>query len=163
MIYLALDQALQTTGFAIFDNKTLIEQGSFTIPAGKPIEERLFTFFDKLDALKAVYNFEHLFFEDIQYQNNAETYKKLAFCQASILLWCYNNSMEYTILSPSHWRKTIKSKHGFEFGRSRAEQKKVAQQVVEKMFQIQVDSDIADAICIGCAGIQEVEQNRSAF
>jgi hypothetical protein len=36
--------------------------------------------------LEEKYNFQDIFFEDIQYQNNAETYKKLAFVQATIMI-----------------------------------------------------------------------------
>ena len=41
MKYLGIDQALQTTGFAIFDNCNLIDYGTFTIPANKAIDMRL--------------------------------------------------------------------------------------------------------------------------
>jgi len=41
MNYLALDQALQTTGFALFKDDKLIKYGNFTTPANKPIDQRL--------------------------------------------------------------------------------------------------------------------------
>ena len=41
MIYIALDQAMVTTGFAVFKDNNLIEHGKFTTPANKPIEQRL--------------------------------------------------------------------------------------------------------------------------
>lgn len=41
MKLLALDQALGTTGFAIFDNNELIHWGNFKTVSSKPIEERL--------------------------------------------------------------------------------------------------------------------------
>jgi len=104
-----------------------------------------------------------VFFEGIQKQSNAETFKKLAYCQATILLWCYWNELKYTILPPSHWRKTLKDKYGLGFGTSRAEQKKKAQELVKQVYGKDVSQDEADAICIGLAGIQEREQNRSAF
>ena len=41
MIYLSLDQSLNTTGYALFDDKTLIAYGKFNVPATKSIEQRL--------------------------------------------------------------------------------------------------------------------------
>lgn len=41
MITIALDQALQTTGYSLFDDGELIKYDSFTIPAYKSIEVRL--------------------------------------------------------------------------------------------------------------------------
>lgn len=163
MIYLALDQALVTTGWAIFDDRTLIDYGNFTIPANQKIEKRLDFFTKKITELKDKYAFEHIFFEDIQYQNNAETHKKLAFIQATIMIWCNNNNYEFTILSPSHWRSQLKDAYKISFGRSRADNKKAAQTLIKKIYQVEVKEDEADAICIGIAGIQEKEQNRSAF
>ncbi len=163
MIYLALDQALQTTGWAIFNDKQLIQYGHFTIPANKPIEQRLNLFTKELMKLEEKYNFKDVFFEDIQYQNNAETHKKLAFIQATIMIWCYNTEHKFTILAPSHWRSVLKSKYNISFGRARAEQKKKSKELIKEIYQIEVSEDEADAICLGTAGIQEKEQNRSAF
>lgn len=163
MIYLALDQSLNVTGWAIFNDKELVEWGHFTIPANKPIEQRLNLFTKELMKLEEKYNFKDIFFEDIQYQNNAETHKKLAFVQATIMIWCYSTDHKFNILAPSHWRSKLKNKYGIVFGRARAEQKKKAQELIKKLYNIDVIEDEADAICIGLCGVQEKEENRSAF
>ena len=163
MIYLALDQALNTSGWAIFYNSDLEKFSTFSTKSSSPIEERLWTIWNKLDELYGQYNFDYIFFEDIQHQANMETYKKLAFCQAIILVWCYYNNKEYIILSPSHWRSLLKENYKINFGKSRAEQKKAAQQLIEQQYNLKVTQDEADAICIGIAGIIEYNKNRSAF
>ena len=86
MIYLALDQALQTTGWAIYQDDQLIEFGHFNIPAGKAIEQRLFAIMKHLSELENKFNVQYIFFEDIQSQQNKETYKKLAYVQAAIMI-----------------------------------------------------------------------------
>ena len=144
---LSLDQALVETGWAIFDNNKLIAYNSFVINGKNPIEERLWQLFEQLTDLYNKYEFDHLIFEDIQQQQNPSTYKKLAYVQAIILLWCYYHNMDYTILSPSQWRKIL----GGGFGRSREEQKQKAIAFVKNNYHIDVESDIADAICIGKA------------
>ena len=165
MRYLALDQALNTTGWAVFEDNKLLETGTFQTKSSSPIEQRLGMIWSNLDTLLEAYNFEYLFFEDIQQQRgNVETYKKLAYTQAAILLWCYwKGNVPYSILAPSHWRKIIKENYKVTFGRARAEQKKAAQQFVEQQFSIKVSEDMSDAVCIGLAGIAEYNKNRSAF
>ncbi len=151
---LSLDQALVTTGWAIFDNKKLIAYDSFTINGKDPIESRLSSLFKNLTNLHNEYEFDYVVFEDIQQQQNPETYKKLAYVQAIILLWCYYNNMNYTILSPSQWRKMC----GGGFGRKREEQKQKAIEFVKEIYGVTVESDIADAICIGKAHLDNKKQ-----
>lgn len=159
--YLALDQSLNTTGYALFvttPDIKLIGSGTFNIPKNKPIEERLAAFYKQLTELVKNENIGHIFFEDIQYQNNKDTYKKLAFVQATILLWCYWNEISYTILSPSHWRKIITDNYGVKFGRARAEQKKNCFDFIIKKWHRSTSNtteDEADAIALGMAGLIE--------
>jgi hypothetical protein len=49
------------------------------------------------------------------------------------------------------------------FGKSRAEQKNAAQQLVSEVCGVRATEDESDAICIGLAGIIEYNKNRSAF
>lgn len=153
---------MKTSGWAIFDNDKLVEFGSFSIPATKPIEIRLFSFWQKLTELLYDHGeFDKVIFEDIQYQNNAETYRKLAYCQAAIILWCYNQAIKFEILAPSHWRSVIKDKFKVSFGRTRAEQKENAKEFVKNKYNISASEDTCDAICIGLAAVSE--KNERAF
>lgn len=158
---LALDQASRTTGWAVYDNKTLIASGHFSIPANKIMKDRLYSFVIYLNDLIEQYHPEKIYYEGIQYQSNIETYKKLAYIQAMIIY--FSSSIPITELSPSHWRSIIKDKHGIKFGRARAEQKKKAQEFVKNFFDKDVTEDEADAICLGYAGILEDEKTKSAF
>lgn len=151
MKILALDQALGTTGVAIFENNELVHWGHFKTVSFKPVEERLCEIWKELNKLLNTYEFEYVVFEDIQKQNNQETYKKLAYVQAAIMIWCYNQNIKFTIYSPSHWRKILKETYNVSFGRKRDEQKKAAIDFINYKYQMIVSSDEADAICIGCA------------
>ena len=163
MVYLSLDQAARVTGWAVFDDKTLKEYGTFSIKSSLPIEQRLAQFWQELNELKNKFEPNYIFFEDIQNQHNNETYKKLAYIQAAIILWCYFNDIKFSVLAPSHWRKIIKEKCGTSFGKKREGQKEAAIQFVRDKLNIEVTSDEADAITLGYAGIIEKEQNKSAF
>lgn len=158
MKILALDQSLQTTGWTIFDNNTLVEFNHFTIQSNRPLDYRLYMIWNKLSDLYNQFEFDKLYFEDIQMQrNNALTYKKLAYVQAAIMLWCYNNNTPYEIYAASHWRKVIKDKFNVTFGKSRQEQKNAAVQFVKQHFEVSPTEDEADAILIGLAAMNNNE------
>lgn len=164
MRLLALDQASRVTGVAIFDDDKLIKYGTFEIKSNQELGKRLTQFLENLDKLYAAYHFDAVAYEDIQLQmGNVETYKKLAYIQAMILFWCEKNEKKLYCLSPSHWRKVLKEKYGMSWGRKRAEQKQTAIDFIQEHYEKEVDSDTADAICIGCAANIEVNKNESAF
>lgn len=164
MRLLALDQASRVTGVAIFDDDKLVKYGTFEIKSSQELGKRLTQFLENLDKLYAAYHFDAVAYEDIQLQmGNVETYKKLAYIQAMILFWCEKHKKNLYCLSPSHWRKILKDKYGVSWGRKRAEQKQTAIDFIQEHYKKEVDSDTADAICIGCAANIEINKNKSAF
>lgn len=164
MRLLALDQASRVTGVAIFDDDKLVKYGTFEIKSNQELGKRLTQFLENLDKLYAAYHFDAVAYEDIQLQmGNVETYKKLAYIQAMILFWCEKHEKNLYCLSPSHWRKILKDKYGMSWGRKRIEQKQTAIDFIQEHYEKEVDSDTADAICIGCAANIEINKNKSAF
>lgn len=164
MRLLALDQASRVTGVAIFDDDKLVKYGTFEIKSNQELGKRLTQFLENLDKLYAAYHFDAVAYEDIQLQmGNVETYKKLAYIQAMILFWCEKHEKNLYCLSPSHWRKILKDKYGMSWGRKRIEQKQTAIDFIQEHYKKEVDSDTADAICIGCAANIEINKNKSAF
>jgi Holliday junction resolvasome RuvABC endonuclease subunit len=164
MRFLALDQASRVTGVAIFDDDKLVKYGTFEIKSNQELGKRLTHFLENLDKLYAAYHFDAVAYEDIQLQmGNVETYKRLAYVQAMILFWCEKHEKNLYCLSPSHWRKVLKDKYGMSWGRKRAEQKQTAIDFIQEHYKKEVDSDTADAICIGCAANIEINRTESAF
>lgn len=164
MRLLALDQASRVTGVAIFDDDKLVKYGTFEIKSNQELGKRLTQFLENLYKLYAAYHFDAVAYEDIQLQmGNVDTYKKLAYIQAMILFWCEKHEKNLYCLSPSHWRKILKDKYGMSWGRKRAEQKQTAIDFIQEHYKKEVDSDTADAICIGCAANIEINKTESAF
>lgn len=148
MRYLALDQALKVTGWAIFENGKPLHYSTFSIKPSPSMEKRLLNVLAHLNWLYHDWEFEKIYFEDIQLQaGNALTYKHLAYVQAAIILWCGFNDIPYEMSAPSHWRKVL----GGGFGRKREEQKQHAIDVIQEKLGKEVSSDEADALCIGYA------------
>lgn len=164
MRLLALDQASRVTGVAIFDDDKLVKYGTFEIKSNQELGKRLTHFLENLDKLYAAYHFDAVAYEDIQLQmGNVETYKRLAYVQAMILFWCEKHEKNLYCLSPSHWRKVLKDKYGMSWGRKRVEQKQTAIDFIQEHYEKEVDSDTADAICIGCVANIEINKTESAF
>ena len=164
MRLLALDQASRVTGVAIFDDDKLVKYGTFEIKSNQELGKRLTQFLENLDKLYVAYHFDAVAYEDIQLQmGNVETYRRLAYIQAMILFWCEKHEKNLYCLSPSHWRKILKDKYGMSWGRKRAEQKQTAIDFIQEHYEKEVDSDTADAICIGCAANIEINKTKSAF
>lgn len=159
----AFDQSLNKTGFALFDEDKLIDYTCFEVDPTLPLPARLDDFLQNVQSLcleTSVSNIDWLFFEDIQMQaGNVKTYQRLAYVQAMLMWWAWTNSINYKILAPSHWRKVL----GGKWGRKRAEQKQHAIELVKEKYGIEADSDTADAICIGMAGIQEMKEELEGF
>jgi Holliday junction resolvasome RuvABC endonuclease subunit len=93
--------------------------------------------------------------EDIQQQNNVNTFKVLAKLQGVLEYVSKKNNADYYIISPSTWKSNAGVK-----GKSRVDQKKSAQLIVQQLYNIQATQDECDAILLGKYGIDKVKNNR---
>lgn len=152
---LSLDQASVVTGFAVFDNKTLVNYG--TINLNKvPKEKRFDEMVEKIGKLIKDVRPDSIVFEEVSLQSNPKTLTKLARIQGAIILYCAEIKCPYAIYEPSSWRKTL----GFVQGRNihRDDLKKQAIKYVADTFNIEnIEEDACEAICIGVANIKKGE------
>ena len=149
---LALDQATQTTGWALFEQGRLIQQNIFS-PSGS-LEIRLTKIRAWLNEFLDQYpNDIEVALEEIQLQNNrpgqtrdmgVTTYKKLAYVQGIIIELLTSKKIPYTIVASSSWKSSCGIK-----GKNSQEQKANAAAYVFQTFHITPIQDACDAICIG--------------
>ena len=149
MNVLSVDQATKT-GFSVFKEDDLFKYGCFDL---SDVTRKSYgdTYFDEkvlnvqmfLERCIGEFEIDLVVMEDIQKQQNVQTYKNLAYLQGALKLYCYSNHIPYSILKPSEWRKVLKIK-----GRKREEQKANSIKYVESKYGIIVSDDIADSICI---------------
>lgn len=144
MRIIAFDQATNITGWCIFDNKKLLNYGIIDTSKFKSVDEKISKQKKEIQKLIKKYKPELFAIEDIQYQQNQYTYKILAELLGVISNTFFENEYPFVIISPSKWKSYCNIK-----GRKREEQKVNAIQFVKDKFNIDVISDIADAICIG--------------
>ena len=82
--------------------------------------------------------------EDIQYQNNIQTFKVLAKLQGVLINTCIEHNLTYHVVHSATWKSFNNVK-----GKARLQQKEEAQRVVKTLYQLKVTQDEADAICMG--------------
>lgn len=149
---LALDQASNITGWAIFDNEKLIKWGHFSTKQ-HDLGERLYEIRDFVKQLVEEYNIDEVIFEDVQLQenigNNIQTFKILAEVFGVIDELLVELDIPHNAVLAPVW----KAKVGIH-GRYRRDQKKNAQVYVNTKYAIDATSDEADAICIGTYKLQ---------
>lgn len=139
---IALDNSTQKVGLAIFDDEDLVYYKLLSFTGS--FEERLLKISDYLEeVIINEWDPDVLVFEDVQFQNNYNTYKKLAMLLGVLIV----NSMKYGIdnevISSNSWRQN------YQISKDRTKAKEEAIQLVKTMYNIEVNDDVAEAILLG--------------
>ena len=142
---LALDQATHISGYAVFDNKNLIDYGTFEAVGDNDIE-RSVQVKQWLISLIDQFQIDFVGLEGIQYQTAAgiTTFETLARLQGILAATCVEEKISYKIANTNTWRVHCGVK-----GRTRPDKKRSMQRLVKEWFNIMPSEDEADAIGIG--------------
>lgn len=140
---IGLDNATQDMGISIFDDGELVWQTLVRF-TGSNFEDRIQTIFNMVEqTIIEDWEPDYLVFEDIQYQNNYQTYKKLAMLLGLLIVAAKNGGVAWDLVPPVTWRSH------FGISGRRDSVKKQAINKVATMYQINVPDDVAEAILIG--------------
>ena len=158
---ISLDQALNVTGYSVFEDGSLSSYNKFTTSEGVETAKKLEQIREFIIELIEEENPDEVAIEEIQLQQipgtsahgNVETFKKLAYVQAILLEVFSEKEIKYHIVSSASWKSTCGVK-----GRGRAEQKRNAQIFVQEEYGIKAIQDICDSICIGKHVIEEANK-----
>lgn len=161
---LSLDLSTKSSGVAIFDNdKKLIDYTCITASSTDLIK-RIYKIIDELKLFCQKYNnIDTVVIEEVRPEGNQygvgnqKTHKALMYLQAALIFFMHDNYPKIKIeyLYPSEWR----SRCGLHTGRGikREELKKADIAFVKKVYNIDVNDDISDAIGIGYAYLNPEE------
>ena len=152
-ITLALDQATRITGYAIFHDDKLVKVDQFEL-TDLEIGTRLKKYKKKILQLIEDYNVNQVLFEEIQLQQNVDTFKKLAMLYGVTMLLLEEKEIKYDIVSSNTWKSKCKIKKT-----GRETEKQAAQRFVENNYGIHVSQDKADAICLGYSYLKKPDYN----
>ena len=151
MKILALDLSTKNTGWAVFENKELIDKGCIE-STNTNVLNRISTIVNSLTEVYNNYLPQKIIVEEVlpdDVKHNQSVYKALMYLQAAVALEFnkYGKTLEF--YTSSEWRK----KCGIHTGRGikRDALKAADIKFVKDNYNIDVNDDIADAICIGYA------------
>lgn len=150
MKVLAFDQATTKTGYALFESGGMMAYGLINL-SGKAFKDapkgRLTVL--KISELIEAYQPDYVAIEDVALQKNAKTLIELSRIQGGVIGDCDKRGIPVMIIKPSQWRKICALTQGA--GVKRTALKREAKNYVNDVFNVEVTSDEADAICIGWA------------
>lgn len=160
MTTLSIDASTKSTGIAVFQQGKLIHYeciNSNNTDTYKRIEKMTI----RIQQLCNEYKPTDIIMEDVlpeDVKHNQNVYKALIYLQAAIVLKMNEYHQNVELVTASHWRSMCKIKTGK--GIKRQQLKKESKELIKNIFNIQVNDDISDAICLGMA---YVKQHESAF
>ena len=141
---LALDNATNTTGYAVYESGKLIDYGVKKIEPGTPQNLRIAYMKQWFMSMLNVWDIDAVGLENVQYQGNPQTLITLAKLLGVLETTSIEYNIEPYIVSSQTWKSHCKIK-----GNNRAAQKENAQKYVKEHHNIVVSQDAADAICLG--------------
>ena len=151
MITMAIDASSKSTGVAIFKDKELVHY-QLIAATGQDSLARIKKMVSEIKKLYEAWNVNAVIMEDVipeDVRHNQNVFKVLHYLQAAVVLMLheYNQKVEFYV--SSEWRK----KCGIRTGRgiTRDMVKAADIKFVKDNYGLDVNDDIADAICIGYA------------
>lgn len=159
MIILSLDLSTKSSGWAIFKDGILLDSGCIT-SSSLDLLKRINIMISGLKAIVEKYQPNKVVAEEVRPENglqNLKTHRALMWLQGGValMLYEYNTKLEMDLIYPSSWRAAIGIKTGRGIKRTTLKEKDI--QFVKENYNLDVNDDEADAICIGYSYSHDVE------
>lgn len=157
MNIISIDASTKSSGIAYYENGKLITYDCFTA-SSTDLVKRIYKMSNSLNDFMKDKKVDKIILEEVipkglkdEQQKNIQTMKALMYLQAQINFMVHDNYPKVKIeyIYPSEWRAALGIKTGR--GIQRESLKKADIEYVKNNFGIEVNDDIADAICIGYA------------
>lgn len=147
MIVLALDLSTKQSGYALGMDGKLEKHGFFSASDKNPIK-RIIKMRDQIIKLLKIYNIKKIIMEQVRPEYNSHTMKILMWLQAATVIAAYeiDPQIQCEFIGASSWRAQLKIKQGRGIKRNQLKPQDI--QYVKNKYNIQVNDDEADAICI---------------
>ena len=157
MNIISIDASTHSSGLAVYKHNKLTSYDCIT-SASSDLFNRIKVMVDGIKRiLSENLDIEYLILQQVRQEGfiNIKTYKALMYLQACICMMVHQDfkHVQVEFLYPSSWRKICKIKQGR--GVRRQQQKELDIQWVKENFKIEVNDDIADAIALGYAYINQ--------
>lgn len=161
---LSLDLSTKSSGWAIFKEQELINYGCIT-SSSTDLIKRIHIMIDEIDRILQENEISKIIVEEVRPEGgygvgNQKTHKALMYLQAALEFLIhdnYNKKVEIEYIFPSSWRAKCGIKNGRGIKRTSLKEADIA--FVKENFNLDVNDDEADAICIGFANFKNDDNN----
>lgn len=143
MKILGLDTSTTSTGYAVLDNEKLISCGTIKTPKKADLLDKIIYIEEHVKQIIKAKEVDFIVIEDLAVTRSASTTKALAGLLYHLLTEFRKRELLVVQARPSEWRKVCGIK-----GKCRKELKENAIQHVKNVYNINVNDDEADSICI---------------
>lgn len=160
MKILSLDLSTKSSGWAVFKDGILLDYGCIS-SSSTDLLKRINIMLDGIKEILNKHNdIDKVYAEEVRPENglqNLKTHRALMWLQGVVALEIYNfnKKIELELIYPSSWRASIGIKTGRGIKRTSLKEKDM--QFVKENYNLDVNDDIADAICIGYANSHDIE------
>lgn len=154
MRILGLDTSTTSTGYAVLDNNKLISYGTIKTPTKADLLDKIIYIEEHIKQIIKAKEVEFIVIEDLAVTRSASTTKALSGLLYDLLVEFRKKELLVVQVRPSEWRSKCSIK-----GKGRQELKNNAINHVKTVYNIDVNDDEADAICIAEYGSKlEIEE-----
>ena len=153
---LAIDGSTKATGIAVFRDKQLIYYDCLYETSTDTIK-RILSMANRIKDICVKYSIEQIVMEDVlpeDVKHNDNTYTPLKYLQAAVVFVTHSLGVPVEFKTASWWRSRCGIKTGPGIKRNTLKAKSI--ETVRLMYDIDTTDDIADAICLGVAYIDNM-------
>lgn len=155
MNLLSLDLSTKSSGWAYFENGELKKHGCIT-SASTDLIKRIYKMRDEIAIILDQYNVTKIIVEEVRPEGgfgvgNTQTHRALMWLQAATAFLIHDKypHIQLDYIYPSSWRAKLGIKNGRGIKRITLKEADIA--FIKEKYNIEVNDDEADAICIGLA------------
>lgn len=162
MKLMSIDASTKSTGIALFEDGKLIDYQNF-VEGGSDTFQRIKNMASRIEEYYLKNKPNVVVLEDVlpaDVGNNIKTFKPLHYLQGEIVLKLHTYEQRVEIVNVNTWRSTCGIPVGRYAKRDIVKAKSIA--LVKQKYNIDVNDDISDAICIGWA-YPRIGEEPSAF
>ena len=156
---ITIDGSTQKSGVAYFCNGKYKAHHLLDYSKDKNIDSRFNKMSNGIWSLLDIYKPNIIYMEETYTARNPQTTKVLTRLQGVVYAWCMTHECEFNTIRPTQWRKCLNFSQGKNVKRDMLKEQSI--QYVLDNFELTVNDDEADAICIADAVVKMFEDNKS--
>lgn len=150
MRIVGIDASTQRSGVALFEDSNYKTHTLIDLHKEKDIMSRIPHMINEICAKLDEYKPDKILMEETMLSTNIDTLKKLAYLAGGIMAYAYKNNIDFELLLPTEWRKTVGMSQSKKIKRETLKEEAI--QAVLQEYKINVTDDEAESILVARSG-----------